>query len=78
MQQKNTNWEIIRLVPQNFKSIVATRLVATEVEDETPKCDKHLISPHNITPKSNIKAKRIKEIIQNSSSSQFVAKCSLA
>ena len=35
----------------------------------TPKCDQHLISPHEITPKSNIKVTRIKEMITNSRSS---------
>ena len=29
----------------------------------TPKCDKHLISPYNITPESHIKVWRIKEMI---------------
>ena len=28
-----------------------------------PKSDKHLISPHNITPESHIKVSRIKEMI---------------
>ena len=31
----------------------------------TPKSDQFLISPYNITPKSNIKVMRIKEIIAN-------------
>ena len=31
----------------------------------TPKSDQHLIFPHNITPKSNIKVMRIKEMITN-------------
>ena len=31
----------------------------------TPKSDQHLISPYNITLKSNIKVVRIKEIIAN-------------
>ena len=31
----------------------------------TPKIDQYLISPHNITPKSNIKVMRIKEMITN-------------
>ena len=31
----------------------------------TPKNDQHLISPHNITPESNIKVMRIKEMITN-------------
>ena len=29
----------------------------------TPKCDKHLISPYNITAESHIKVWRIKEMI---------------
>ena len=32
----------------------------------TPKSDQLLISPHNITPESNIKVMRIKEVITNS------------
>ena len=37
--------------------------------DYTPKSDKHLISPHSITPESNIKVMRIKEMITNQRSS---------
>ena len=32
---------------------------------ELLKCDQHLISPLNITPESNIKVTRIKEMITN-------------
>ena len=31
----------------------------------TPKSDQHLKSPYNITPKSHIKAIRIKEMVSN-------------
>ena len=31
-----------------------------------PACDKHLISPYNISSESNIKVMRIKELITNS------------
>ena len=31
----------------------------------TPKSDEHLISPYNITPESNIKVMRMKEMITN-------------
>ena len=31
----------------------------------TPKSDKHLISPYNISPESHIKVERIKEMIIN-------------
>ena len=39
------------------------------VKPLTPKSDKHLISPNNITPKSNIEFRRIREMIGNSRSS---------
>ena len=31
----------------------------------TPKSDQHLISPYNITPESNIKVTRVKQMITN-------------
>ena len=31
----------------------------------TPKSDQHLISPYNITPESNIKVMRVKQMITN-------------
>ena len=31
----------------------------------TPKSDQHLISPNKITPESNVKVMRIKEVITN-------------
>ena len=34
-----------------------------ELNPMAPKSDKHLISPHNITPKSLIRVTRIKEMI---------------
>ena len=40
----------------------------------TPNSDKHLISPYNITPESNIWVTRIKEIITNWRSSWFLNK----
>ena len=33
-----------------------------------PKSDQHLVSPYNITPESNIRVMRMKEIITNSRS----------
>ena len=33
--------------------------------DPCPKSDQHLISPYNISPESNIKVMRIKEMITN-------------
>ena len=37
----------------------------THLNPLTPKSDQHLISPYNITPESNIKVMRIKEMITN-------------
>ena len=31
----------------------------------TPKSEEHLISPYNITPESNIKVRRVKDMITN-------------
>ena len=42
----------------------------------TPKSDQILISPYIITPESNIKAMRIKEMITNLESSWFSSKFS--
>ena len=42
-----------------------------------PKSEKHLIFPNSITPKSNIKFMKIKEMIGNSKSSWLLDKISL-
>ena len=44
----------------------------------TTKCDYHLISPYNITPESNMKVTRIKEMISNQGSSWLLHKFSLS
>ena len=43
-----------------------------------PKSDQHLISSHNIIPESNIKVKRIKEMITNLRISWLLNKFSLS
>ena len=43
-----------------------------------PKSDKHLISPYNITPESNMKVVRVEEMITNGSSSWLWEKFSLS
>ena len=35
------------------------------IDTQTPKSDRHLISPNIITPESNIKDTRIKKVITN-------------
>ena len=46
-------------------------MVLASVNPLTPKSDKHLLSPHNITPESHAKVMRIKEKITNWGSSWF-------
>ena len=43
----------------------AGRVSNVRITPSTLKNDKHLISPYNIIPESNIKVTRIKEIITN-------------
>ena len=50
----------------------------TTIKPLTPKSDKHLISPHNITSDSHIQATGIKEMIIMYRSSWFLNKVSLS
>ena len=50
----------------------------TTIKPLTPKSDKHLISPHNITSDSHIQATGIKEMIITYRSSWFLNKVSLS
>ena len=49
-----------RHLTRSLRSLVSYRL-----NPLTPKTDQHLISPYNITPESNMKVMRIKEMITN-------------
>ena len=48
---------------ENLDASHFKRLKGLAVKPLTPKSDKHLISPNNITPKSNIEFRRIREMI---------------
>ena len=62
---------------ENLDASHFKRLKGLAVKPLTPKSDKHLISPNNITPKSNIEFRRIREMIGNSRSSWLLDKFSL-
>ena len=49
-----------RHLTRSLRSLVSYRLNCS-----TPKTDQYLISPYNITPESNMKVMRIKEMITN-------------
>ena len=59
------NEEIISSVIQRETEMTISCNVLFHFNLLTPKSDQHLISPDNITPKSNIRVTRQKEIIMN-------------
>ena len=62
---------------ENLDASHFKRLKGLAVKPLTPKSDKHLISPNNITRISNIEFRRIREMIGNSRSSWLLDKFSL-